>query len=840
MKKLLFSFIFTLFVSFSIYAQQYTSGSVSIDFKDAFGSQVNSDVAALYTFDNPGSSLMGLDYDEVRGGFWLACEDGNTYLVNPTDGTVIQTITLTGITISPYREQNGVDVLPNGNLIYTDFIGDNGVTINDYIFEINPDTETLVNYWPVAGDLNTSTDGSNIIQIIDIAYGYNGNYFVTSSANNIIYEIALTPGSPGTWETIATHVAPTTINVLGIDFVNNNFVLSDFNTQTIVYTDIYFNEIGQITAEHSGNTFNTGVCFYGNDNPAKIATCDYSTNSVGVFQSTFPTPPGNSLHFDGTDNVQMTLPSLFNDLGSNSFSVEAWINSSSSDFCRVWFAQSTTSNFATLTLYASNQVCFHVYSNGENYSVLSNNALTGNTFVSCTFNASTHEALIYFDGVIQTTTSDYVSSSTSTNNTMTLGAKNNLSQPYVGEIDEFRIWDYVISNCQISELMDNELEINTSGLVTYYNFNQGSGGADNTGITTLIDCSGNGNDGTLNTFSLTGTTSNWLVSTADISAFSGTPPTPDVAVLSNIEDNCSVNISTYNPTATNVCGETIIGTTPQTIFDTQGTYTIIWTYSGLFGTSTQEQTIIIDDVTAPVTPTLSDITGECDATATTPTTTDNCTGTITGTTSDDLFYDMQGTYIITWNFDDGNGNSIDVEQNVIVEDITNPTVTCVNNQLIELLQGQSSYTVIAAEFDATGDDNCNLASITNDYNDLSTLDGESLIAGTHTITWTVTDDAGNTEMCYTEIIVSPYVGINNINAINVTVYPNPTSGILTIENAEGFNITITDVNGRTIYTQPATRNSQLAIDISNHANGMYFIQFTDNNTVSTIKIIKKQ
>ena len=49
---------------------------------------------------------------------------------------------------------------------------------------------------------------------------------------------------------------------------------------------------------------------------------------------------------------------------------------------------------------------------------------------------------------------------------------------------------------------------------------------------------------------------------------------------------------------------------------------------------------------------------------------------ITGTTSDPLSYTSQGSFAITWNFDDGNGNSINVVQNVVINDTENPVAVC--------------------------------------------------------------------------------------------------------------------------------------------------------------------
>ena len=66
--------------------------------------------------------------------------------------------------------------------------------------------------------------------------------------------------------------------------------------------------------------------------------------------------------------------------------------------------------------------------------------------------------------------------------------------------------------------------------------------------------------------------------------------------------------------------------------------------------STQTQTVIVDDITPPVADVdpLPNATGECSVTVSTaPTATDNCVGSVTGTTTDPLTYTAQGTYTIT-------------------------------------------------------------------------------------------------------------------------------------------------------------------------------------------------
>jgi hypothetical protein len=146
--------------------------------------------------------------------------------------------------------------------------------------------------------------------------------------------------------------------------------------------------------------------------------------------------------------------------------------------------------------------------------------------------------------------------------------------------------------------------------------------------------------------------------------------------------------------------------------------------------------ITVEDVTDPNTPTLANVTGECDATATAPTTTDNCAGTITGTTTDPLTYTAQGTYTITWTFDDGNGNVIMVDQDVVVEDVTAPSAVCISNLTVNLDVTEMA-SVNAAAINNSSSDNCGTAnvSITSGQTAYTCAD----IGQTYEVTLTVDD-----------------------------------------------------------------------------------------------------
>ncbi|MBO6631959.1 MAG: HYR domain-containing protein, partial [Psychroserpens sp.] len=224
-------------------------------------------------------------------------------------------------------------------------------------------------------------------------------------------------------------------------------------------------------------------------------------------------------------------------------------------------------------------------------------------------------------------------------------------------------------------------------------------------------------------------------------------PVPDVTNLPTLTAECSLDITTI-PTATDNCLGAINATTtdPLTYTD-QGTFTITWTYDDGNGNAvSQTQTVIIDDVTAPDAVVLADVIEQCSATVTAPTTTDNCAGVVTGTTSDPLVYTTQGNYLITWNFDDGNGNSFNATQNVIVNDTEAPIP---DNASLSNVTGDCEATVTAVP---TATDNCEgqILGTTTDPLVYTTQ-------GIFTITWTYDDGNGNVSTQTQTVVVEDTV-----------------------------------------------------------------------------------
>jgi len=272
--------------------------------------------------------------------------------------------------------------------------------------------------------------------------------------------------------------------------------------------------------------------------------------SIWIIQVNAQTP-GNALHFDGTnDYITAPLPSVFTNLLTNDFTVETWIKPQGSAFARVLFAQHSTSNFFSLTLSASRQVYFYL---NNTVGLLTSTTLPLGQWshVACTWKASTSEARIYINGVLQIATTGG-SSSTGTSNIMAIGSRTDGSQYFQGELDELRIWSVVRNQCELDLSRNSEYTIAQPNLVAYYKFNQGVAGGTNTTITTLEDFTTNHN-GTLLNFALSGFASNWVVSGAGITLLNQSTTLNATHVISACDSYTWINGITYtsgNNTAT--------------------------------------------------------------------------------------------------------------------------------------------------------------------------------------------------------------------------------------------------------------------------------------------------
>ena len=142
-------------------------------------------------------------------------------------------------------------------------------------------------------------------------------------------------------------------------------------------------------------------------------------------------------------------------------------------------------------------------------------------------------------------------------------------------LDDVRIWNTSRTIEQISSSKNCELQGNETGLVAYYNFNQGNSGANNTVITSLIKSVSGGANGTWTSFTLTGSSSNWLagspVTTGSIIPGNPTVTTPVVYNQGDTSTALTATIGTngsgllWYTTATGGTGTTTAPTPNTTI-----------------------------------------------------------------------------------------------------------------------------------------------------------------------------------------------------------------------------------------------------------------------------------
>ena len=271
----------------------------------------------------------------------------------------------------------------------------------------------------------------------------------------------------------------------------------------------------------------------------------------------------SALHFDGSNDYVAIGNSMNTVLAPlNTITVEAWVN-----------AENTTFNGVIAGNYYSwnNEMQFLLRRDFDTFSFWVNDG-TGfkavdSGLASVTINTWQHVAgvwdgsslYIYVDGVLKGTTTGVTGSNFAyTSNSVVIGS-NGYPEPFGGSIDELRIWTRALNQCEIQNNMNGELLAGQTGLLAYYQFNQGIASADNTAITSLTDSSGNNYNGSLVNFALTGTTSNW-VNPGGITTGTTSPTytLPNVNAITNQElcnNTATTPIVFSSSTTGTLCGE---------------------------------------------------------------------------------------------------------------------------------------------------------------------------------------------------------------------------------------------------------------------------------------------
>ncbi len=256
----------------------------------------------------------------------------------------------------------------------------------------------------------------------------------------------------------------------------------------------------------------------------KLALLVLALFTVGFVQA----QPGEALDFDGS-NDRVNLPFVI----SGSYTKEAWINITNLGADNNIVSGSATALWAPASA-GSRLSAGH---GGGFNSVQDPTPLVAGTWyhVAVTYNAATGDMKLYKNGVLVNSATGVA---TYTETVQYIGAFN-AAFVFSGKIDEVRIWNVERTGAQIAAAMNCPLTGDEPGLMAYYDFNQGTAGGTNTGLTTLNDIKDKCQkaNATLVNFALTGATSNW-VAPGPVLGGSCTNTDPNINVTGN--GNCIV------------------------------------------------------------------------------------------------------------------------------------------------------------------------------------------------------------------------------------------------------------------------------------------------------------
>lgn len=182
--------------------------------------------------------------------------------------------------------------------------------------------------------------------------------------------------------------------------------------------------------------------------------------------------------------------------------------------------------------------------------------------------------------------------------------------------------------------------------------------------------------------------------------------------------------------------------------------------------------------------------------------------------------------------------SIDTNNIEVIADEISPEITCYNDLVVTIPEGEDFYSIPNFNYNVTIYDNC----FSNPTITQNPLNGSNVGKGETLVTMTARDNGGYESTCSFNLLVKGIGGEEIIENV-FEVYPNPTTGELVIysnEEVEVLTVGVFDINGRLIKTK--TFNDfgfAKSISIKDIASGLYFLKFNSKD-IHTVKRILKE
>jgi len=295
---------------------------------------------------------------------------------------------------------------------------------------------------------------------------------------------------------------------------------------------------------------------------------------------------------------------------------------------------------------------------------------------------------------------------------------------------------------------------------------------------------------TVVTYTVTDAAGNTTTCSFDVTIVDNEPPVgvcpPDITVMAR-PGECTASATWDIPIPTDNCGAVVkdASDNPGDTFIV-GTTTVTYTFIDEAGnTSTCDFTITVVDeedptITCPLDMTVGTDSGTCEAVVNwaVPTGADNCPGvSVSGTSNPGDTFPL-GTTTVTYTVTDAAGNTTMCSFDITVEDTEAPMVTCPND--VTVAANATTCTATATWNIPNATDNCGNTTIASNTH----APGDVFELGTTTVTYIITDDAGNETECSFDVTVednTPPVILNcPSNELNFLAPPGECEGSFTI------------------------------------------------------------
>ncbi len=133
------------------------------------------------------------------------------------------------------------------------------------------------------------------------------------------------------------------------------------------------------------------------------------------------------------------------------------------------------------------------------------------------------------------------------------------------------------------------------------------------------------------------------------------------------------------------------------------------------------------------------------------------------------------------------------------------------------------------------------ATIANTFVSNSSFVLHTLKEGVTTLELTATDTHGATSNTIINVVVEQRLGTDEVNAIDLQLYPNPVSNILNISAKVVIDaIEVFNINGQLLLKETLdVKSGSTTLDVSNLENGVYFLRAYSSKGITNFKFVKE-